>query len=68
MQVLLQYSSLPYTHTMLWHKPGVLYAAVSLLLENGADPNALTSSSEVCMSVQTDLHYVKKLQTEQRKM
>ncbi|XP_025095948.1 ankyrin-3-like isoform X2 [Pomacea canaliculata] len=49
LEVLLQYSSLPYTHTMLWHKPGVLYAAVSLLLENGADPNALTSSSETAI-------------------
>ncbi|XP_046373140.2 ankyrin-1-like [Haliotis rufescens] len=47
LEVLLQYSSLPYTQTTLWNSPLLVYRAVELLLSNGANPNIPSRCSDL---------------------
>ncbi|XP_046555669.1 ankyrin-1-like [Haliotis rubra] len=47
LEVLLQYSSLPYTQTTLWNSPQIVYRAVELLLSHGTNPNLPSRCSDL---------------------
>ncbi|XP_067649472.1 uncharacterized protein [Haliotis asinina] len=67
MEVLLQYSSLPYTQTTLWNSPQLVYKAVELLLSHGTNPNFPSRCSDLTIFTYFILNHLNDIEDKKMK-